>query len=530
MNYQFGDYELKTNTRELLHKGKPQSIEPLLYKLLLFMLDNPNRVLSRDELIDTVWNSRVISDSALSAGISAMRRAIGDDGHKQTYIKTVSGSGYRFVADFNRSENRKSLVDIGLPIKSNEEIKEYLELPDKPSIAIMDFTHLGNHQKSALLASGLTTEINSALARLPHLFIIARASASILSKKNLSSIEIGKYLGVRYLVYGELEQFAKRIRVSFSIVDATHNTEVWSDHFDRSIDDFFQVQDDISNAIVMATDSAVERAEIERAFLVHTEDLSAWENFHRGLDYSDKTNLKDVEISHHYFKKAIELDPRFSRAYAGLAYTHTNRTLLDHTPITHSNSDLVKGVEYAQRSIDYCKHESMGYMSLGRATLFSNQIEKAIPILDQAIYYCPNSAMTYVLKMQALSRLHIEDEQIFQSLDLSQRLNPHCRTHSFNIYMTRAMAMFNQKNYIEADQLITKSINYNDSYYLAYVVAAACKQMTGDTKSAQQKIAQVLSLLPDCTIGSCERLLPVVKEPRGIFTKAIIDAGMPLTH
>jgi TolB-like protein len=442
----------------------------------------------------------------------------------------VSGSGYRFIADFSCSENIKPQASIDLITVPNETSLEYQELPDKPSIAIMDFNHLGNHEKSSLLAMGLTTEISSALARFPHLFVIARASASILSKKNLSSIEVGKYLGVRYLVYGELEQVAKRIRVSFSIVDATQNIEVWSDHFDRSLDDFFQIQDDISNAIVTATDSAIERAETERAFLVRTEDLSAWENFHRGLGHANKTKLKDVDISQHYFKKAIELDPRFSRAYAGLSYTHINRALLNHKPITSSNSDMAKGFEYAERSIDICKYESMGYMSLGRAKLFSNHLEQATLIIDQAIYLCPSNEITYVLKAQALSRLCIEHKQISKSLELSKRLNPHCRINNFNVYIARAMAMFNQKNYIEADRLITKSLNFNNSYYLTYAIAAVCKQKIGNTKSAQQCIAQALTLLPGCTIGSCERLFPVVKEPREIFKNTLIDVGMPLAH
>ena len=119
---------------------------------------------------------------------------------------------------------------------------------------------------------------------------------------NLSSKEVGERLGVRYLVYGNLQQIAKRVRVTLSIVDASHDAEIWSEHFDHSLDDLFLAQEEMTNVIVNATDSAIEQAEIERSFLIPTEDLSAWENYHRGLRYFDQTN--DVERAQTFLKKS----------------------------------------------------------------------------------------------------------------------------------------------------------------------------------------------------------------------------------
>jgi len=548
VGFTIGDYEIRTDTCEVLYKGAPQKIEPQVFKLLTYMLENPDRVLSRDELINKVWKSRIVSDSALSATVCAARQAIGDTGSKQSCIKTVSGSGYRFIATFTHVENytknntkisarnrvqsdltTKLKGDVFTEAQTEQEQKpKSLQLPDKPSVAIMDFKDIGTNQEGALLAYGLTTEINSAIARLPHFFVIARASASIASKLNLQPKEIGKRLGVRYLVYGNLEQLGKRIRITFSIIDAIHDTEIWSDHFDRSLDDLFLIQDDISTAIVSATDSVIEQAEIERVFQIPTEDLSAWENYHRGKSYSDRTNLKDVEIAHGFFKKAVKQDPRFSRGYALLSYTHTNRRLLNHTVIKETDADMIKAFDYAQRSIDYCAHESMGYMSLGRATLFTNKVAQALPILDQSIHFCPNGATSLLLKAQATIRLGAENSTLInETLDQSKRLNPHCRIANFNIYMVRAMAMFQQKKYEQANHFITRTLHYNDSYYLAYVLAAICQQLAGNAEQAQNYALKALSLLPHCSLDSCERLLPEAKEPRAILIKAILDIGIP---
>lgn len=530
-----GDYQICTDTCEVLHKGESQKIEPQVFKLLIFMLNNPERVLSRDELINNVWKSRIISDSALSATICAARHAIGDTGRKQQCIKTVSGSGYRFIAAFVHNE-KSAKIHSAPTLKESNHINfgvvdssktNPLEFPDKPSIAIMDFEDISPHKDSTLLAYGLTTEITSALARLPHFFVIARASAGIASKSNLSPKEIGRCLGVRYLVYGSLEKVAKRIRITFSIVDAVHDTEIWSDHFDRSLDDIFQVQDDISKAIVLVTDSAIEQAEIERAFLIPTENLSAWENYHRGLWHIDRTSIKDIDAAQGFFKKAIKQDARFARAYAGLSYTHTSRRLLDHSIIQETDESIIKSISYAQQSIDYSKQDSMGYMTLGRVTLYSNNALKALPIFDQSIDLCPNSYHSYILKAQGLSRLENNEKLVHQLLDKGERQNPHCRFTQFNVKMVRAMLMLNQKKYNEATNVIDHSIHYNDHYYISFAIAAASYQLAGNTQKAQQYANQILKLLPHCTTDSCYRAMSYVKEPRDRFIKALLDVGIP---
>lgn len=479
MDYYIDDYEIRADTRELLYKGSPKKLEPLIFKLLIYMLENPDRVLTRDELISNIWESRVISDSALSAAMCATRQAIGDTASKQKYIKTVSGSGYRFIAEFTKLSNKtlsnkKSSIDIpdSSQFDLNSEPSSLLALPDKPSVAIMNFVNIGSNEEGELLSYGLTVEINSSLARLPHFFVIARASASISSKLNLSSKEVGERLGVRYLVYGNLQQIAKRVRVTLSIVDASHDAEIWSEHFDHSLDDLFLAQEEMTNVIVNATDSAIEQAEIERSFLIPTEDLSAWENYHRGLRYFDQTN--DVERAQTFLKKAIVQDTRFSRAYAGLSYTQTSRRILEASPISKMNAELLKAIEYSQKSIDYCPNDALGYMSLGRATLFSNRVKEAIPFFDQSISLCANMSHSYSLKAQLMSRLGSDYVQANQLIGKAERLNPQSNANLFTTKMVRAVLMIGQGKYTEAAAFSMQATFYNDTYFLIYALAAAC--------------------------------------------------------
>ena len=527
MDFYIDDYVIRTDTRELLYKGGSKKVEPLVFKLLIYMLKNPDRVLTRDELISNVWESRVISDSALSAAMCATRQAIGDTASKQKYIKTVSGSGYRFIAEFTKLSNKKDSIDIQDSSKSDlsSGVSSLLALPDKPSVAVMNFVNIGSDEEGELLAYGLTAEINSSLARLPHFFVIARASASILSKLNLSSKGVGERLGVRYLVYGNLQQIAKRVRVTLSIVDASQDAEIWSEHFDHSLDDLFLAQEEITNVIVDATDSAIEKAEIERSFLMPTEDLSAWENYHRGLRYFDQTN--NVELAQTFFKKAIAQDPRFSRAYAGLSYTQTSRRILDASPISKADTDLLKAIDYSQKSIDYCPNDALGYMSLGRATLFSNKVKEAIPFFDQSIFLCANMAHSYSLKAQLMSRLGGDYVQTNQHIDKAERLNPQSNANLFTTKMVRAVLMIGQGKYTEAAAFSMQATLYNDTYFSIYALAAACQQLAGNPKKAQKYAKKTLELLPGCTVGSCRRLFHNKKETRELFKKALRDAGIP---
>ncbi|MFK5947432.1 MAG: winged helix-turn-helix domain-containing protein [Methylococcales bacterium] len=525
MTFTIGDYLIDTDTHELFRDGLPQKIEPLIFKLLLFMLQNSDRVLSRDELIKGVWKSHVISDSALSAAISTTRNAIGDNGKKQRCIKTVSGSGYRFIAPFKCTESLKTLLDTGSSSVEAPIVPAVtLELPDTPSLAVMNFIDIDNHQ--SLLATGLTTDINAALSRQPHFFVIARASAHNISKKDLAANEAGECLGVRYLIYGNVKHIAKRIRVSISIVDAMNNTEIWSEHFDRTFDDFFQMQDDITNAVVKTVDSRIEQAEIKRSFIVPTENLSAWENYHRGLWYIDRTSIKDVDSAQFFFKKAIKQDNRFSRAFAGLAYTYTSRRLLDHSMIKTSDQDIVKSMDYAQRSIDFCSNEVNGYMSLGRALVFSNKVPQALVVIENATELSPNNAQSHILK--ALSAIRLGKSALcLESLEKAERLNSHSDTSLFQVYMARTLLMLDLEKYDDAAYFSTLAIHHNSYYFLIYALAAACHQLANKRQKAVQYAAQALVFLPSCTIDSCQRVMSCSKKHRELFTKALVDAGIP---
>jgi TolB-like protein len=535
MNFYIDDYQIRTDSHELLYKNTPKKIEPRVFKLLTFMLENPCRVLSRDELVNAVWKARVISDSAISTTINAARCAIGDTGSKQKYIKTVSGSGYRFIAKFSCQENTvqktQSKHTLTIPttpfVEHKQPSLEPLEFPDKPSIAVMNFVDRGASEKGTLFARGITIEINASLARLYHLFVIARASSAHVSKMQLLPKEIGQCLGVRYLVYGNLEYLPQRVRLTMSVINAQENTEIWSEHFDRPLDDIFQVQDEITRSIIIAVDFALEQAEIERALLVSPNNLSAWENYHRGLWHMYQPTNKNTVLAKQFFQKSLALDPQFSRAYAGLSCIYTSHILLNTTP-EKDKTNIIQAFDYAQRSIDCNKREDTGYFALARALWLSKEDKQAIEACEQGLHFNANNAQCYDLKgiVSAYTGQHTQALQCFNS---ARQLSPFDPI-KFATQTALAISLVHQKKYNEAIDLILSAVNNPRAYFITYAVAAACFQLTNRPRQAQQYVAKVLELHPTYSIESHLQIISHSnKATKALLINAMLSAGLPMT-
>lgn len=547
MIFYIGDYEIHANNHELIYKSCPKKIEPQVFKLLLYMLDNTDRVLSRGELMDNVWENRVISDSALSASICSARHAIGDNAQKQDCIKTVSGHGYRFIAKFthkspeaNESQAFLSLAHqqstshhtdtsrgpvITKPNLSHSIPAPLLELPDKPSVAVMDFIDMGSTPKGSLFAYGLTTEINSSLARLPHFFVIARASASHLSKQDLPPNVVGERLGVRYLILGKTQHLNKQIQITLSIVDATHNNEIWSEHFNQSTDDLFQVHNEVVHSIVSVIDSTVEQAEVDRAFLKASENLSAWENYHQGIWHSNQTTLVHTKKAQLLFKKAIAQDPRFSRAYAGLSIIHTNKILLNNISNEDTNN-MTQALNYAQRSISYGVRDTMSYFSLARVLWLSKEYERAIVATDKGLIVNENDLKCNFFK-GFVSAFSGHDQQAHNLLEKAQRLNPYDPLQ-FSLKIARAISLIHQQKYDEAVDWAISATDDSNAYFSTYAVATASLELARHSKRAKQYAQQTLALKPDYSVKTYQYLTPHSdKATRVLIGNAMHQSGIP---
>jgi len=272
MEFSFGEQVLDVDRRELRRRGELIELEPQVFDLLVYLVRNRERVVSKDDLLQSVWGGRIVSESTLISRINAVRKAVGDDGRSQRVIRTVSRKGFRFVGDV-REESPPSTDPRRLT----------LALPDKPSIAVLPFVNMSGDPKQEFFADGIAEDVITALSRYPSLFVIARNSSFTYKARAVDVKQIGGELGVRYVLEGSLRKAGNRIRVTSQLVEAETGKHVWAERYDRDLGDIFAVQDEITEAVTIAVAPAIAEAELRRAMRKPPGTLDAWVAYQRGL-------------------------------------------------------------------------------------------------------------------------------------------------------------------------------------------------------------------------------------------------------
>src|SRR5262245_28442500 len=275
MIYTFQDYSLDVERRELRRREDLVAVEPQVLDLLQYLISNRDHVVSKDELIAAVWNGRIISESALSSRIIAVRQAVGDSGEQQRLIRTVARKGFRFVGDIQETQiSTQSALQAA---------KAALALPDKPSIAVLPFQNLSGDPEQEYFADGVVEDIISALSCKRWLFVIARNSSFTYKGRTVDVKQLGRELGVRYILEGSVRKAANRVRITGQLIDAATGAHLSADRFDGYLEDIFDLQDRITASVVEAIAPKLEQAEIERAKRKPTENLDAYDYFLRAM-------------------------------------------------------------------------------------------------------------------------------------------------------------------------------------------------------------------------------------------------------
>jgi TolB-like protein len=298
---------LDAGRRELKRGSELIAIGPKVFDLLLFLVQNREQVVTRDDLLHSVWSGRIVSESTLTSHINAVRKAIGDTGKEQRLIRTVSRRGLRFIGKIEEQELPAS-IPIAATIIAGEKLTPVLALPDSPSIAVLPFRNLSGNVEQDYFADGIVEDIITALSRIRWLFVIAHNSSFTYKGRTVDEKQVGRELGVRYVVEGSVRQSESRIRITGQLVDASAGTHLWADRFEGRLDDIFELQDQIATSIVGAIASQLERAEIERARRKPTGNLSAYDNYLRAMPHLHRGTREAIDEALPLFYKAMQLD------------------------------------------------------------------------------------------------------------------------------------------------------------------------------------------------------------------------------
>src|SRR5258708_18374073 len=276
VRFLFENYCLDADRRELACGSELIAIGPKVFDLRLYLVQNRDHVVTGDDLVEAVWRGRIVSESTLTSHVNAVRKAIGDTGKQQRLIRTVARKGLRFVGPV-QEEFPPGRTVVAVPDIVAETSGSMLALPDSPSIAVLPFRNLSGDAEQDYFADGVVEDIITALSRIRWLFVIARNSSFTYQSRTVDEKQVGRELGVRYVVEGSVRQSANRVRITGQLIDAERGGHLWAGRYEGPLDDIFALQDRVTESVVGALVQELERAEIERAKRKATENLDAYD-------------------------------------------------------------------------------------------------------------------------------------------------------------------------------------------------------------------------------------------------------------
>jgi TolB-like protein/Tfp pilus assembly protein PilF len=521
MLYQFDDYCLDVTRQELRRGAALVAVEPQVLDLLHYLIRNRERVVSKDDLIAHVWNGRVVSDSALTSRIATARQAVGDTGHDQRLIRTLARRGIRFVGEVWESQASD-------PAAANGKAQPLdLSLPDRPSIAVLPFVNLSGDPEQEYFADGVVEDIITALSCFKALFVIARTSSFTYKGRAVDVKQVGRELGVRYVLEGSVRKAANRVRITGQLIDTATAAHLWANRIDGEVDDIFDLQDKVTERVVAAIAPAVEKAEIERAKRRPTESLDAYALFCRGLaNYYLHGNRPANGEAVRLFKAAIELDPDFAAAYSYAAHSYAYARA--HGWFSNTANEIAEVTRLARRAIELGKDDAIVLTNSGWALGFvAGDLSACATLLDHAIGLNANLAEAWVCGGWVKNWLG-EPEMAIERFTRAMRLNP-IDPHIGGMQSGIAHARYFLGHYAEAASWAAMALQYNPNYIAGLRIAAASNAMAGHLEQASKAMTRLRQLSPALRVSNVKKMLGPYRraEDAARYEEGLRKAGLP---
>jgi len=508
LRYLFEEYAFDTDRREL-HRGPDVvSVAPQVFDLLDYLIRNRERVVSKDDLINAIWNGRIVSDAALTTRLNVARSVIGDSGEEQRLIKTLPRKGFRFVGPVREAQGAA-----GAAVTDNavEPSKPALTLPDKPSIAVLPFHNLSGDPEQEYFADGMVDDIITALSRFKALFVIARNSSFTYKRRAVDVKQIGRELGVRYVLEGSVRKAANRVCITGQLVDAVTGAHLWADRFDGGLGDIFDLQDQVTESVVGAIAPAVEKAEIERAKRKPTENLDAYALYLRGLAaFYQFGNRQANDEALGLFNSAIALDPDFASAYGHAAVCHAYAKTNGWISVTPN--EIAEVARLAQRAVELGKDDAIVLTASAWALAYVvHDLEAGASLIDRALVLNSNLAGAWFRGGWMKNWLG-EPEPAIERFAHAMRLSP-LDPLGAGMRNGTANAYFFLGRYDEAASWAAMALQDNADHHPGLRIAAASNAMAGRLEQAQKAMARLRQLNPALRVS-------ILKDVVGPFRRA----------
>ncbi|MBR1274732.1 winged helix-turn-helix domain-containing tetratricopeptide repeat protein [Bradyrhizobium sp. AUGA SZCCT0283] len=524
MQYRFAEFELDLSQQELRRLGESVHIEPQVFDLIVHLVRNNDRIVSKDELIETIWNGRIISEAALSSRINGARRALGDNGTDQLFIRTLHKRGFRFVGDVQAisapeagaeaaplvPEDRAAPADAPARVLVSAEVSRLgdivsesvkAEANTRSSIAVLPFGNMSGDPENDYFSYGLTEDIIRLLARYRWLSVISRHSTVGFQGRVIDAREVGELLGVRYVMVGSVRKSRDTVRITAELVRAADGKQLWADKYDLQLEYIFDIQEEMARQIAATIEPELSKVEQQLATRKAPESLDAWDCYQRGLWNLWRFTTPGFDSAETYFQRAIAADPSFARGHGALSYVNLQRAFIDEPKDRAAR--LETALRQGRHAVALDELDCFCHCALGRALCLTHQNDEALAALDVSLELNPSFAQAYFA--QGFNLLwygrEIEAETL---LDRAIMLSPR-DSHISAFHHVRSWAHFSLGEYDIAVEFARRATRQPNVTYQAFASLAASLGLLGDRAQAETAAAELLQRKPNYNIETARQ-------------------------
>src|SRR5713226_1907139 len=524
MTLGFGDCEIDLERRELWRAKRAVHVEPQVFDLLVYLVQNRDRVVSKDDLIASVWGGRIVSESTLTSRINAARNAVGDSGRKQQLIRTIPRKGLRFIGAVQTQvdDNTPNQATDPPPDEIRDVSRPALLLPDRPAIAVLPFVNMSGDPEQEYFSDGITEDIITALSKLRWFFVMARNSSFIYKGKAVHMRQVADELGVGYVIEGSVRRGGDRVRITAQLNDVATGSHLWAERYDRGLADVFAVQDEITEAIVAAIEPQLYAAENFRAQRKPPDSMDAWDLVMRALSHYWRVTRQDNVVAQALLEKAIAIDPTYGQALGVLAASHTFSAHM-------GLADMATTVPIAKRAalaaIRADSEDPWAHHALGCVFLFTRCFEDSLAEFELALRLNSNFSLAqgyYGLALAYCGRWEEADVAARRALRLSPR-DPFSAIYCG----IAAYAQFVGRNYDEAMRLSREGIRQRADFVGAHRVLTAAAGMAGQAQVATAALQELRRVQPNISLAWIANQMPIRQDAdREHYLEAFRRAGL----
>jgi TolB-like protein/Flp pilus assembly protein TadD len=483
--YEFGPFRLDISAEILFRGADPMPVGRRAVAVLRALLQRPGVPVSKDALMQAAWPGLTVEEGNLTVQIAALRRVLGEEPGADRWIETLPRRGYRFVGSVVASNE----AVLSMPTKAGP---APLLLSDRPSIAVLPFQNMSEAPGQDYFADGMVEEIITALSRIRWLFVIARNSTFTYKGHAVDAKQVGRELGVRYVLEGSVRRMGSRVRITGQLIDATSDTHLWADRFDGSIEDVFELQDKVATSVAGVIEPTLRAAEIRRSTERPTNDLTAYDLYLRALSHfisGDRDgNIQALDL----LKQAVARDPHYGPALALAARCHASLHLLGW--ITDPQSNSREGITLARKALLVAGDDPF---VLGHAAFvlayFGEALDAAIELIDRALALNPSFANGW-LSSGYLRLWAGRPESAISQFSTALRLSP--RANAAWAFFGVGVGHFFAGRLEEAKTMLLRSLQEHPSWAPTYRFLAACYAHLGQLAEARETIKQLQAITP----------------------------------